>query len=315
MKLKIGFAINKSYFNKLLKNMSVMRGNQHENLLLSISTILILLNFSIGCTTLKKWMGDDDETTPVAQIPVAPVVDETIRFSENPNIGTFNDRRYKRATRKTIEEDSDVGSRAGSLWNTEGPSSYLFTQNKLHREGDLLNIKLEGNAKTQMETKIQVVKKLLARLEIVPTVSPTSSPNGGPLAEGGAGDARAPASVSNTDSGQSSGKSEVSGTATGKSNPAAGSINPLPNANSETANSSELNAPIQVDSIPTRVTERMADGNYRVKGQQSFMIGKKEFRVIIIGLVRPEDFTDEGMGSNKLLDPQLDIVSLRRSLQ
>jgi hypothetical protein len=31
--------------------------------------------------------------------------------------------------------------------------------------------------------------------------------------------------------------------------------------------------------------------------------------------VRPEDFSDEGISSNKLLDPQLDVVSSRRSLQ
>jgi flagellar L-ring protein precursor FlgH len=244
-----------------------------------------LLLAQIGCAS---WWGKK-ETSPQKGSVAAKVQsekklvdgEEPIRFSENPNIGAFNERRYRRVTRKSIEEESEVGSRAGSLWNTEGPSSYLFTQNKLHREGDLLNIKIEGNAKTQVDTKIQVIKKLLARLEIVP--NSTDGTTGAPLA-GEANANRGPAA----------------------SNPPAPAL---------AAGTPTAVGPINVESVPTRVTERMGDGNYRVKGQQSFMIGKKEFRVILTGLVRPEDFSDEGISSNKLLDPQLDVVSLRRSLQ
>lgn len=146
-------------------------------LIKSFISIICLAFLTAGCATWNKWFGGDSEIDSTANASISkgksPVTgantsainnngtsgDDLVRFSENPNIGTFNERRYKRATRKSLEEDNDVGSRAGSLWNTEGPSSYLFTQNKLHREGDLLNIKLEGNAKTQMETKIQVIKK------------------------------------------------------------------------------------------------------------------------------------------------------------
>lgn len=272
--------------------------------------------FTGGCATWNKWMGNEPEnTTPLVQQPTPPPVDENLRFSENPNIGTFNERRYKRATRKSLEEDSDVGSRAGSLWNNEGPSSYLFTQNKVHREGDLLNVKLEGNAKSQMDSKIQVIKKLLTRIEIVPT-SPAKAPGDAvPLAENAANsDGRAPASVANNGA-TPNGKAGESAAATANGAPTASSAPGAKGNTTDAAAASELDAPIQVDSVATRVTERMADGNYRVKGQQSFMIGKKEFKVIITGLVRPEDFIEEGISSNKLLDPQLDIVSLRRSLQ
>ncbi len=275
---------------------------------------LLTLSFCAGCAFLglKSENKKDLDSQSLASDAGASSLDETIRFSENPNIGVFNDRRYKRSTRRTLEDESDLDSRAGSLWNTEGPSSYLFAQNKLRREGDLLNLKLEGHAKTQMETKIQVIKKLLARLEIVPSRSPESPSGSSPLAENQNEGGRSPAAIPAT--------SENSSAKTGASltpspvgaNSALGSQ--ANKVNSE-ASSTEGDAPIQVESIPTRVTERMVDGNYRVKGQQSFMIGKKEFKVIITGLVRPEDFTDEGMGSDKLLDPQLDIVSLRRSLQ
>jgi flagellar L-ring protein precursor FlgH len=279
-------------------------------------TIKGLLSFFIfmslfGCASL--W---PEEAPPVkVQGPQSkvPVMDQTtddlVRFSENPNIGSFNDRRYRRVTRKSLEEESDVGSHAGSLWNTEGPSSYLFTQNKLHREGDLLTVKLEGNAKTQVDTKIQVLKKLLARLEIVAPVPDSGA--GAPLA-GDMQGRRDPASASTEAVPTASG----SGTAMNKTNSTTGSATAVPVGSPKSGEPEpELDAPINVDSISTRVTERLADGNYRVKGQQSFMIGKKEFRVIVTGLVRPEDFSDEGLSSNKLLDPQLDVVSLRRSLK
>ncbi len=272
--------------------------------------------FLCHCASIKKWWSGDNNENVVVAPPVLPPpapVDETIRFSENPNVGTFNDRRYKRSTRKSLEEESDVGSRAGSLWNTEGPSAYLFTQNKLHREGDLLNVKLEGNARSQMETKIGVIKKLLARLEIVnsqPTLGMNSSGDGAPNeAENGLNDpssnGRDPAGVNKEGKSAKTlidDKQKQNSVVTNSTN-------------NKADNTSELDVPINVDSVPTRVAERMGDGNYRVKGHQSFMIGKKEFRVILTGLVRPEDFSDEGISSNKLLDPQLDIVSLRRSVQ
>ena len=43
------------------------------------------------------------------------------------------------------------------------------------------------------------------------------------------------------------------------------------------------------------------------------MIGKKEYKVIVTGIVRADDFNDEGIDAPKLLDPQFDIVSLRKS--
>ncbi len=264
---------------------------------------LLLISLMVTQTGCASWWGKDEsasQTGPVATKtqPEKKLVDgeEPIRFSENPNIGAFNERRYRRVTRKSIEEESDVGSRAGSLWNTEGPSSYLFTQNKLHREGDLLNIKIEGNAKTQVDTKIQVIKKLLARLEIVP--NPTDGTAGAPLAGESIVNREPAASTPLT-------------TAPSATTPTA----PAPKLNKPTDTANEAETPVNIDSIPTRVTERMGDGNYRVKGQQSFMIGKKELRVSLTGLVRPVDCSDEGISSNKLLDPQLDVVSLRRSLQ
>jgi flagellar L-ring protein precursor FlgH len=70
-------------------------------------------------------------------------------------------------------------------------------------------------------------------------------------------------------------------------------------------------ADFAVKSVPTRVIERLVDGNYRVRGTQPFMIGGREYRVSVTGIVRAEDFNDEGISSTQLLDPKFDIVSAR----
>jgi flagellar L-ring protein precursor FlgH len=63
--------------------------------------------------------------------------------------------------------------------------------------------------------------------------------------------------------------------------------------------------------VPTRVVERMVDGNYRVRGMQSFMIGQREYKVIVAGIVRAEDFNEEGINASQLLDSSFDIVSAK----
>lgn len=288
----------------------------------SILTLLFLLTLQCSCASLKDFFGGPAEPpkpAPMAK-PSGPGA-EVIKFSENPNLGAFNERRYRRITRKSLEEENDLGGRAGSLWNNEGPGSYLFTQNKLHREGDLLNIKLEGAAKNQLDTKMGIIKKLLARLEVKPTVNPPGANGlatnaGGTSPGAGENQERNPAALNgSTPAAGASGAATAGNSAGGSS--ANGDSGAKANENGAASDSSsgEDTGLPKVADIPTRVAERLADGTYRVKGQQSVFINKKEFKVILTGLIRPEDFTDEGVSSNKILDAQVDVVSLRRSIE
>ena len=251
---------------------------------------IILLIFTIdlsGCATMKSWVGLDEKKE---QASTKTVVDAPVRFSENNNVPTTSAREYKRMTRQRMEEESQVNAQAGSMWVMEGQGAYLFAQNKTRREGDLLNIKVEGAAQQQIDTKVAVIKRLLKQLEDeeikakemqeaerLKQVQAMNSANGQSDAQ------RAPASVSPP--------------------PA-----PAPVANKK----EEKEEPVKIDFVPTRIVEKQPDGNYRVKGQQPFMIGKREYKAIVTGIIRPEDFNDEGVSSGKLLDPQYDVVSLRR---
>lgn len=216
-----------------------------------------------------------------AEDPAAPIEPEKkplTKFSETPNVLNPSDRQYRKMTRSRMEEESHLGAGAGSMWVMEGQGAYLFTQNKARREGDLLSVKVEGSAQKQIETKVGVIKKLLKQLEEEELKA--SQPVQPPLAD---------------------------------NNP-----NPKkPEADRAPASEKkdEKDEPVDISDVPTRIVERLADGNYRVKGAQPFMIGKREYKVIVTGLIRPEDFNDQGVSSNKLLDPQFDVVSIRRTQQ
>lgn len=239
---------------------------------------ILLCMANTGCATWNAMFGSNDK----AQLSNKHTgeSDTGLKFSENPR--TFNppNRQYRRMTRSQMEEESELHSQAGSMWVMEGQAAYLFAQNKTRREGDLLNVAIENSAKRQVETKVSVIKNLLKQLEDEeqkqrqPEQQTQRLAEGGPAAEGGAD--RAPASTA------------------AAAQPATGEEN------------------LEIANVPTRIVERLSDGNYRVKGQQPFMIGKREYKVIVTGIIRPEDYNDMGVSSEKLLDPQYDVVSVRR---
>lgn len=252
----------------------------------NLNVVLLLITFVgiiSGCATMHDLMASL-EGRPAE--PSLKNIKSAPRYSDTQNLGIPTDRQYKRMTRNRMEEESDLGANAGSMWVMDGQGAYLFAQNKMRKEGDLLNVKLEAAAMKQVETKVGVIKKLLKQLDDQQAALNNS------LAGVGRDATRNPAS------------------AEGGTTPAEPQAAATTTATPETPEKEE--AP-NVENIPTRLVEKLADGNYRVKGQQPFMIGKREYKVIVTGLIRPEDFNDQGISSDRLLDPQYDVVSIRKS--
>jgi flagellar L-ring protein FlgH len=247
---------------------------------LFLTSILVCMVFTAGCSTMKGWFGlGKKEEKQVFVVEGEP----STKFSENNYLPPSTNRQYKRMTQQRLEEESEVNAQAGSMWVMEGQSSYLFTQNKTRREGDLLSIKIEGAAQKQIETKVAVIKKLLKQLEDEEKKAKEMEM----MKEKGAALAQQPSPGGDPQ------KIEMAR---------------APASEGEKEKEEEL----KIENVPTKIIEHEADGNYRIKGQQPFMIGKREYKVIVTGMVRPEDFNDEGLSSNKLLDPQFDVVSLKR---
>lgn len=241
-----------------------------------ISVVLLCSGCASLGKTLKAWMGGGEEE------PGRPKI-STPTFSDQDNLRANSDKQYRRMNRSRFEEEADLKADAGSLWVMEGQGAYLFAQNQTRMVGDLLNVRIEGQPKTQLQTKANVIKKLLDRLESpmrgLASVKPAAPAPPAPPAAPSA-DAKKPADgTEKTDGAEAAAKSEP---------------------------------PFGVQTVPTRIVEQMKDGSYRVRGMHPLMIGKREYKVIVTGIVRSEDFDDAGVDSSKLLDPQFDIVSSRK---
>lgn len=217
------------------------------------------------------------------------------KFSDNENMrAPASDRQYKRMNRKKFEEDAELRADAGSLWVMEGQGPYLFSQNQTRMVGDLLNVKIEGAPKSQLQTKVKVIARLLERLE---------NPSRGLASQRAAAAQQAQApGAPNTQGKQQAGAdggADAQGDAQAAQPAAAGADD-------------KQETPFAVPVVPTRIVEQMRDGSYRVRGMHPFMIGKREYKVIVTGIIRPEDFDDAGVDASRLLDPQFDIVSSRK---
>ncbi len=254
------------------------------------STLLLLFVSNAGCAgfgmKLKNLMKGNGWTDG-AGTPQKP-----FSYNDNPNYKKGEQRKYVRMTKDQFEAEAKLGSGEGSLWLMEGQSSYLFSQNVVRLVGDLLNVKLEGAARTQVETKVNVIKKLLRKLD---------GPQRRVAAEG-------EEKGSDKDNKDKDAKDKSDKDSKDKKD---GKDATVAKTDEEPK---EEESPYGVDQVPTRIIQRTTDGNYRVKGTQSFMIGKREYRVIVSGIVREQDFNDDGISSQVILEPIFDVVSVKRGI-
>lgn len=244
-------------------------------------SLILVLVFTTGCSSLgKKWKelisGGRAPASKASQQPQAT------SYSDQDNLVPTTYRQYKRVKHKDLENQARLDSGAGSLWVMEGQGAYLFSQNIVRMIGDPLAIRMEGEPKEQMSQKAEVVADLLKQLEARRKM------------------ARARAKGTPAEK-----KSESP-----EQNPQAATDLA---AAANRAPASKDSGPFSVKSVPTRIVERMVDGNYKVRGMQPFMIGSREYKVIVSGIVRSEDFNEQGISATQLLDPKFDIVSSKGS--
>lgn len=244
----------------------------------------------VGCASfnrkLKAFLGGDGAA---AEQPKQ--ASTMTKFSDSPDVPPRVRRQYKRTTKETLAEQSALDAHSGSLWVMEGQGAYLFSQNIVRLVGDPLAVNLEGDPRDQLQSKVSVIRKLLNKIEEKRLRN------------------RLPADASGTDEAAGADKEKEEKTA------AKGKDKKDKTAGAQTANAdkpAEPPADLGVKIVPTRIVERTVDGNYRVKGSQPFMIGNREYKIIVTGVVRAEEFNDEGIPATKLLDPKFDIVSARR---
>lgn len=257
---------------------------------------LFIIAECTGCTHIRR----HDE--PVAPAPV--------QVDNSP----------KRTTRKTLEEQSMLGEDSGSLWVGRGQASYLFTNNNLRIIGDVVDVKLEGYPKEQIATKATVIAKLLAEIlndqrqeikikqeewkkQMLP-VDPKlkeSQPN---FLQRGL------ASVA--------GKEKVDPNAPALEDPEIllkKSEVQLEKLNKEEAEVKEVQkaGEFPIKSVVARIVEIQKDGNYKIRGETPFLIGKREYKLLVMGTVRRDEYEEKGISAEILVDPTFDIISEKNS--
>jgi flagellar L-ring protein precursor FlgH len=244
---------------------------------------LVISMFS-GCATVsQKWKQLIGSDTPQTAAKVETPKSDDLKYSDQQDAPIQENKRYHRMTREQFEKEG-LTDETGSLWSGDGQGSYLFSANMVRIPGDSVNITLDGEPKKQLTQKAAVLAQLMKKanraIASVPgTPAPAVGPDGQPVAAGAAAPATPAPSI----------------------------------ADKKDEKEEDAKDLFTVANIPSRIVERVPDGSYRVRGNQTFMIGKDEFRVIASGLVKSGDISDEGVAASKMMDPKFDIVSMKRS--
>jgi flagellar L-ring protein FlgH len=280
-----------------------------------LTAILLVIGFTSGCATMDRFFGPPTDV----KIPRTPVAGQNIdeetgsevepdRYSQNTQLIPAVDRHYKRMTKARMEEESDLQAGAGSLWVMEGQKSFLFAQNNKRREGDPTSLKVEGPAMKQVQLKINTIQDLLNDLE----------------------EQRRQAELDQKK--QEAEKKRLADVEIEKQKILDGDNAPEEKVAQEQAEkivkerkpaaveaskTAKVEKEVKVDlkeieMIPSKIVEKVDGGLYRVSGFQTLTIKNRPYKVIATGLIRTDDFSDGQISSNKLVDPQFDVIHMKK---
>jgi len=210
-------------------------------------------------------------------------IEQALKFSKNHEIKKKRPtkrqlpppKKIRKVTRQSLEDESLLAEDSGSLWVPRGQGAYLFHQNNNRIIGDMLNVEIDGDPKKQIESKVKNIADLMTAKNKRNFRKIIAKKNRR-LVRKNRGKAVASKKIKK--------KKKIKTTVDGK---------------------------FDVKMVPTKIVGVLKDGSFRVFGSQPFAIGKKTYQVLVSGIVRQEDFDDEGIGAEKLLDPQFDIVAAR----
>ncbi len=241
--------------------------------------ILIFALFALSSCANKNMEPDQAVYTP--EEPVAEK-----KYSSTPNYINTPKREYKRTTKKMLSREAKLQQEAGSLWVMQGQGGFYFAQNNLRLVGDLINVNIDGEPKKELDQKVETIAFLLRRLE----------------------ERRLEFEKKQKEQRMAMLKERED-----KENPdrdVAGEKQDEKEQESELANFK-----FDIKQVPTRIKEKMYNGNYRVEGSKGFLIADKEYRVIINGIARAEDIAGDKIASSSLIEASFDIVSTLRKGQ
>ena len=283
-----------------------------------ISKILMLvvsMYFVLGCATLDRLFDSKGDATAKPPTDVnakgeeVPVVEAEIEtYSKSSQLIPAVDRNYKRMTKARMEEESDLHAGAGSLWIMDGQKSYLFAQKNKRREGDPTSLKVEGNAMKQVQLKITTIQDLLNELEEQRQQAELDQKKQ-------EAEKKRLADIElefqKIMDGETPPEEKIAREQAEKTikdrKPAAADVVKPPKVEKEVKVDLK-----EIEMIPSKIVEKVDGGLYRISGFQTLTIKNRPYKVIATGLIRTDDFSDQQVSSNKLVDPQFDVIHLKK---
>ncbi len=269
---------------------------------LKLIFLLLMIVTTLSCASIgRKWKslvgGQTDPGPKSSQLSPAS-------YSSQPNLMVGKERRYKKVNKDNFSDEQALEDHVGSLWRKEGQGSYLFSQNNLRVLGDIVNVEIEGRVADNLTAKVALLKSALARFETPPRAPAASALSKIP----------SPTDKSNGSNGQpgTPGQPQNPGQ-NGAQNQAQAPPPPPPAAEREEKPKEQVAS--KFENVPCRIVEKTTDGSYRVKGQSALFIGKREYKIIVTGLVRPDDIVSDDIPSSKIIDSKFDLVASNKEVK
>ena len=181
---------------------------------------------------------------------------------------------HEEKMKQRIKDDSH----SGSLWVSEGQGAYLFAENTLREIGDPITVILKGPPKDQLVAKNKVIINLLSKMH-----------------------QKQKASSLYAHQVHSQKKNEEKPKVFGNQDQTVKRRKP-------SSVKEPLIGSFQVESVPARIIKRISHDQYQIEGHQTLLIGKRQYSVIVIGIVRPQDLLEDKIEAPKLIDAYFDIV-------
>ncbi len=266
-----------------------------KNMFKIFYVLTMLISLSACSTIASKWKslvtGEDEKIAPMSA-EGKPAVPPS--FNNEPNFGAAKDRQYKRVTKQNFSEAQGMEENAGSLWKKEGQGSFLFAQNNLRILGDIINVDVDGKVAENLNIKVDLIKKAQVKMDFAMSQRPSAPQVANRTPRPGEKPERVPAAqvISAPVADQNaSGKEALGpdGKPVGKEG-------------------------FKFDAVPCRIVDKNVDGSYRVKGQQTVFIGKKEYKLIVTGNIRADDISMDMVASSKVIDSKFDLVPTNKEM-
>jgi flagellar L-ring protein FlgH len=230
------------------------------------------------------------------------------KYSEIATYAPSTDRNYKRMTKERFEEQSELHAGAGSLWVMEGQTSYLFANNKHRREGDPTTLLLQGLAMKDVQMKAFAIKDLLIELENQKKEAELKKlkeeAKQQRLAEI---DKEKKSILAKNEADNEEAAQVLAEQRIDQRLPA--SVAPPEAPKDPALDKIEFK---DIAQIPMKITEKLQDNQYRIAGNQILNIRNRPYKLIVTGVVRSDDFADQTVSSDKLYEPQYDLVHMKK---